>query len=242
MTAVDAWFTDAATAAPVSSPGIRLSGRKLGIRWGAKSQTFPPSDYPTNAYQIAVWGSADGASKTRVVEALSIGPHEMSDCGGTCDPIFFYQGSISGLTVPFPYAIVEFANKTGADLATNAISVWVADAEPLDVKVPVQGFWGTLIPHGTPNDSGSSVHVVGDYARVIRFLDVSVFIDQPGALEFYERSWKEARPVSRLPVQAKQQSVVRFQRGGAPTFTLLLRNDSPDQSATCEIVVVARHE
>ncbi len=256
MAATDEWFTHATTAAPVSSKGIQLNGRKLGIRWDANSRTFPPANYPANypanGYQITVWGSIDGRTRNRIVELLAIGPQEVNDRGRGFEPFFFYQGSLSGLTVPFPYAIVEFTNKTGEDLGSNAISVWVADAEPLDVKVPVMGFWGTLVSHGAPGDvlpgdpadSGSRVEQVRDYARVIRFLDVTAWIDQPGTLEFYEQSWNCMRLVSAHPLEAKQQAVVRFQRGGFPRFSLLIRNDddSRDVRATCEIVAVARHE
>lgn len=233
MTATDVWFTSSVDAA--TSPGIPLDGCKLGIRWDASSVEGRYRPHPANAYEIRVWGSVDGKARNRLVELLAVGPQELNE--RTADTaFFFYQGSLSGLTVPYRYAIVEFTNKTGAALGSNMLVAWVADAEPLDVKVPVQGFWGTLDAHATPE-----VDQVRDYARVVRYLDVTVFIDQPGVLEFYEQSWDKMRLVSTHPVAAERQTVVRIQRGGFPRFSLLLRNDSGER-ANCEIVAIARHE
>lgn len=234
MTATDMWLTNSLTSA--SSPGIPLNGRKLGIRWDAQSvASFYKPGYPVNSYEVKIWGSLDGLTKSRLVEILAIGPQELNE--RTPDTaFFFYQGAMSGLTVPYAYAIVEFENKTGADLGSNDLTAWVADAEPLNVEVPVLGFWGSLSGHATP-----MVEQVRDYARVIKYLDVTVFIDKPGILEYYEQSWNSMRLMSTYTITEGEQKAVRIQRGGFPRFSLLIRNNSP-YTANCEIVVIARHD
>lgn len=233
MAATDIWLTNSLISA--SSPGIPLNGRKLGIRWDAQSvaSCYRPV-YPVNSYEVKIWGSLDGETKSRLVELLAIGPQELNQ--RTSDTaLFFYQGSISGLTVPYAYAIVEFNNKTGEDLGSNDLTAWVADAEPLNVEVPVLGFWGSLSAHATP-----AVDQVRDYARVIRYLDVTIFIDKPGILEYYEQSWNSMRLMSIHAIAECQQTAIRIQRGGFPRFSLLVRNDSAD-TASCEMVAIARH-
>jgi hypothetical protein len=243
--AVEEWFTNATRQGPAASPGIRLRGRKLGFRWDAASQyhepPFPPNAPHANGYRITVWGSIDGRTRNRVVELLQIGPQEFNDREGPRNAFFFYQGSASGLTVPFPNAIVEFNNSTGEKLASNDLRVWTADSEPLNIRVPLQGFWGELIPHGTLQDSGSAVEQTRDYMRVIDVIDVTVYIDQPGRVEYYEQSWNEMRLLSVEPVEKKKQKVLRIRRGGFPRFVVLVRNNSAAK-AYCEIVAVGKSQ
>jgi hypothetical protein len=234
MTASDMWLTNSLTFA--SSPGIPLNGRKLGIRWDAQSiASYYKPAYPVNSYELKIWGSLDGETKNRLVEILAVGPQELNERTPET-ALFFYQGSLSGLTVPYAYAIVEFTNKTGEDLGSNDLTVWVADAELLNVEIPVLGFWGSLNGHASP-----SVEQVRDYARVIKYLDVTVFIDRPGTLEYYEQSRNSMRLMSTYPIAEGEQKAVRIRRGGFPRFSLLIRNNSAD-TANCEMVAIARHD
>jgi len=243
--AIEEWGTNATRKGSTVSPGIRLRGRKLGFRWDASSQyhepPFPPNAPHANGYGINVWGSIDGRTRNRIVELLRIGPQEFNDREGPRNAFFFYQGSVSGLTVPFPYAFVEFINVTGEELASNDLRVWTADAEALNIRVPLQGFWGELAPHGIPSDSGSVVEQIRDYLRVIDVIDMTVYLDQPGRVEYFEQSWNEMRLVSVEPVEKQKQKVLRIRRGGFPRFTVHVRNNSATK-AYCEFVAVGKSQ